>query len=64
MMKVALDLDALPPPDKLQDLLANEVYPFERWFDFARGYLAAGDEEAFIAFSTDSLAPGTICECT
>ena len=61
--RVALDLASLPPPDKLINLLADEIYPFERWFDFARGYLAAGDEEAFILFSIESLTPGVICKC-
>lgn len=61
-MRVALDMDALPPPEKLIDLLAGEVYPFEKWFDFARGYLAAGDEKSFEIFSTECLSPDIICE--
>ena len=59
---VELHLDNLPPPDKLMNLLANEVYPFNKWFDLARAYLANGDEAAFIQFSTESITPDTICE--
>lgn len=62
VMSVALDLDNLPQPDKLINLLVSEVYPFEKWFEFARAYLANGAEEAFTRFSTESIANDIICE--
>lgn len=45
---VSFDVANLPDnAEELLDVLTAEAAPFKVWFDFARAYLAQGNEDAF-----------------
>jgi hypothetical protein len=46
---VAVNANQLPEePEELLEILAAEAAPLRTWFDFARAYLASGNDKAFI----------------
>ena len=59
---VAFDLSNLPSADEILDVLAAEAAPLTVWFDFARAFLAQGNQDGFLAICDQGTKEETISE--
>lgn len=60
---VAVDLTRLPAePEELLEILAAEAAPLSTWFDFARAYLAHGNEKAFVHICEEGIREEVLTE--